>query len=108
MTPEQFNKLPGYAQKELTALRASVDSLQGTIKTIRNEEQTKIRWGYENLSESFGYIRDIETIFFLVDGPRRAIRARLKEGGAILNLNADGSLVIEPSSANDINLKLKR
>jgi hypothetical protein len=108
MTPEQFGRLPGYAQKELTALRASVDSLQRTIKTIRNEEQTKIRWGYENLSESFGYIRDIETVFFFVDGPRRAIRARLREGGSVLNLNADDGMIIEPYSTNDITVRLKR
>lgn len=28
MTPEQFKNLPGYAQKELTALRQNVDSLE--------------------------------------------------------------------------------
>lgn len=108
MTPDQFNKLPGYAQKELTALRQQVGSLQATIHTIRNEEPTKIRWGHDTLSESFGYISDSETVFFLVDGPRRAIRARLKEGGAILNLNADDALIVEPYSTNSITLRLKR
>lgn len=107
MTDSRLEKLPRYSIEEIRRLRNEVASLKETLDVLRCSIPTKIRWGYETLGDVFGYIPETETIHFLV-GQRRSIRARLKEDGTVLNINADDGLVISPCYSNDIDLKLKR
>jgi hypothetical protein len=58
---------------------------------------------------SLGFINEVETVFFHIGDIRRHkfIRMRLRKGGEVLNVNADGGLSVEPNSTNAIDLRLR-
>lgn len=108
MTEDQFNKLPKWAQTEIIVLKNQLQTAQEISYTLSGTTPTRIRWGYENgtISESYGYIRDTETIFFQTQERRGMIRIRLVDQGKAININADGSLNIEPYSTNDVKIRI--
>lgn len=110
ITNEQLEKLPKWARKEIISLRLQLQQTKEALHAVGDKTPTRIRWGYDNaaISESYGYIRDIETIFFTTHPKRGVIRARLVEGGMALNLNADCGLSIEPYSTNDVVVRVKQ
>lgn len=109
MTDDQFERLPKYAKDEIRILRMRVDELRSAVQAHVDKTPTRIRWGYDNpnISESYGYIRDIETVFFKLREKRGMVRARLVDGGDAVNINADDAVFIELGSSNDFRIRLK-
>lgn len=107
MDDNKLDKLPKYARDEIIALRRKVEELRLTIKQERTTEPTNIAWGYRHCpDDAYGYVPDGETVFFSLGGqPRDVIRVRRKNGA--LNINADGTLLIECYSSNDLLLSIK-
>jgi len=109
-TDAQLAKLPGYARGEIQNLRRQVESLQRELVAQQCSTPSKVKWGWDLKGEATGYLKDDETIFFSV--PRgqymskiRVSMRRLKDG---ININADGTLMIECGSSNDCTIRLKQ
>jgi len=107
---EQLSKLPKYASDEIVALRRQVDSLKSELVAQQGATPTKVKWGWELKGEAFGYLKDDETVFFSVPRGRymSKIRVTMKRDQNGININADGTLVIECGSSNDCTIRLKQ
>jgi len=107
MTPEQFERLPLYAKKEIEKLRRELAHAQREWQACLDKSPTRIRWGYDFDGQSFGFIRDTETVCFMTRKHRGAIRVRLIEDGGAININGDDRLLLEMTSGNDCTVRLK-
>lgn len=109
MTDDQFERLPKYAKHEIRILRMRVEELRSVVQSYGDKTPTRIRWGYDHpdISENYGYIRDIETVFFKLREDRGMVRVRLVNGGEAVNVNTDDGVIIEPGSSNDFRIRLK-
>lgn len=108
-TDAQLAKLPKYASDEIVALRRSVAELQSELKAQQQSTPTKVKWGWELKGEAFGYLKDDETIFFTIPRGKfpSKLRVSMKRGLDGININADGTLMIECGSSNDVTVRLK-
>lgn len=108
MTDQQFNNLPKFAKKEIERLRVLLKDATDEIAAVVDKRETRIRWGYDSLGTTYGFINEIKTIFFRIGEGTRGnfIRVRLKEGGECLNINADRPVSIEPYTTNDFHVRL--
>lgn len=107
----QLARLPLYARDEIESLRRKVVQLQDELKAQQMATPTKVKWGWgcDLIGESFGYLKDDETIFFSVPRGRymSKLRVSMIRDGSGVNLNADGTLMIECASSNDVKVRLK-
>ena len=105
MKPEQFNKLPKYAQEEITDLRRDVEGFQRALKEQQQDTPSNIEWGSHFIAiHSKGYLPDDAQVTFRVSvRPEFRIRARISEEG--LHLSADGGLLIQCESSNCFTVK---
>ena len=109
MTDQQFNNLPKFAKKEIERLRTLLKNADDAIAEVGDKQETRIRWGYDSFGGAYGFINEIETIFFRIGEWKRRnfIRVRLKECGECLNINSDRPVTIEPYATNDFNVRFK-
>jgi len=109
MTDEQIAKSPKYIRDEVTRLRQEVERLRDELKAQQQQEPTRIKWGWGMLcGEAQGYLRDGETIHFTVPRGRfsSAIRVKLLRDKEGIDINADGTLMIECHSSNGVMIRL--
>ncbi len=100
MTPEQREKLPRYAQEEIKNLEIRVHNLEEALEQYQMRTPSKVTWGWDFKDQAWGYLKDRETItFVMTEKPNRELRVRLKEDNC-LDINCDGSLVIKPGASN--------
>ena len=108
-TDDQLKKLPKYASDEIAYLRCKVSELQGELKAQQQTTPTKVKWGWDVMGDAFGYLKDDETIFFTIPRGKypSKLRVSMKRGSDGININADGTLMIECGSSNDVTVRLK-
>jgi hypothetical protein len=97
MAPINIDKLPKYAQDEITSLRRQVATLRQSLLDQQQTTPTKISWGNIFKDSAHGYLRDDEQVEFAISQHVR-IRARITEDG--LYINGDHCLAILCEASN--------
>lgn len=107
MTNEQFEWLPVYAKEEIKGLRRDIEHVRKELLAFTETVPSRIRWGWGFQDEASGYLRDDETVLFMLGGKHRGIRVKLIPEKDAININGDDGLLIELGSGNDCRVRLK-
>lgn len=102
MTPEQFLKLPKYAQDEIEKLGRENDSLERQIASIIAPEITPIHWEVTTVKRGIPYNA---SVVFSVGEHGRKIEVSLRDGG--IEIFGSHQLVVVPKVSNSIHVSVK-
>ena len=117
MTPEQFQKLPKFAQAELSMLQEKSDRLEAEVAWLRDENRVKVASSNTVVAEGANSntplpnFSNIEFFLKQQEGKdprwRSSITVRLRLDGSGIEINATDTISIDPSAGNHVFIKLR-
>lgn len=114
MIPEQFAKLPKFAQIELSLLREKVGRLEAEVEWLRDENRVKVEASNTVVTEGIHNdtaLTPFSSVEFQMDDDskhwKNSVTVRVNRDGKSVEVQGSGPLLIAPHVSNHFTLTLR-